>query len=352
MASKRTPQRSIVGLDIEPSYVAAAEVSVNGSILLQRAVSAPLDPGVMRDGEVTDADALTETLRELWSENKLPKRVRLGVANQRIVVRTLELPRIDDDKELGAAVRFQAQEHLPMSLEDAVFDFQRLDVVQGELGERQRVLVVAARRDMISRLLAVVRAAGLRPEGIDVSAFAMIRAVAARGAGDGATLYVHVGGLTNVAVADHDFCHFTRVVGNGHEAIVGQLAERRGLTLVHSREWLSHVGLASPLDSIEGDAQIVADARNVLADGTRRIADDVRQSLDFYRAQPDALEVKRAILTGPAVAIPGFAQQFSADLGIPVDVATVGEAEPGTLDDDSAGRFTIAAGLAVMERPS
>ena len=351
MANTRSKGRTVIGLDIEPSYVAAAEVRNGDGIAIERAVSAPLDPGVMRDGEVTDPEALTEALRALFAEHNLPKRVRLGVANQKIVVRTLELPRIEDAKELDAAVRFQAQEHIPMPLDEAVFDFHVLATVLTDLGERQRVLVVAARRDMVERLLTTARAAGLRPVGIDLSAFAMIRALGAPATdGASATLFVNVGGLTNLAVADATDCHFVRVVSGGIESMATQLAERRALTLDHARQWLGHVGLHSPVDEIEGDQEIVADTRLVLADGTRRIADEVRHSLEFYRAQPDALAVERAVVTGPAVAIPGFTNQLSLDVGMQVEAGVVPEAHAGALGGVEAGRVTVAAGLAVQER--
>lgn len=351
MGSKRSKGRSVVGLDIEPSYVAAAEVSGSAGIVVERAVSTPLDPGVMRDGEVTDPESLTEALRDLFAEHKLPKRVRLGVANQKIVVRTLDLPKIQSAKELDAAIRFQAQEHIPMPLEDAVMDYHVLGDVMTDVGERQRVMVVAARRDMIERLLATTRAAGLRPEGIDLSAFAMIRALGAPLAdGTSATLFVNVGGMTNLAVADATYCHFVRVVTGGLESMATQLAERRALTLEHSRQWLSHVGLQEPLEAIDGDPEIVSDARTVLADGTRRIGDEIGNSLDFYRAQPDSLMVERAVVTGPAVAIPGFTNQLSLDIGLDVHAGTVGEASPGALGGVDAGRVTVAAGLAVEER--
>ena len=53
---------------------------------------AQLRPGILRDGEVADAPALSDELRTLFAEHDLGTRVRLGVANQRIVVRTLDLP--------------------------------------------------------------------------------------------------------------------------------------------------------------------------------------------------------------------------------------------------------------------
>ena len=89
---KRSPQTSIVGLELDAGHLAAAEVTVDGSITLTRGAVAELRPGVMRDGEVADPVALAEAVKALFAENDLPKRVRLGIAHQRIVVRTLDLP--------------------------------------------------------------------------------------------------------------------------------------------------------------------------------------------------------------------------------------------------------------------
>src|SRR5205085_12068726 len=189
---------------------------------------------------------------------------------------------------------------------------------------------------------------GLRPEGIDLSAFAMIRALGRpRAEGEGALLYVSVGGLTNLAIAEGTQCRFTRVVAGGLESIVAQLAERRALTLEHSRQWLSHVGLEAPIESLEGDAETVAEARTVLADGVRRIADDVRNSLDYYRAQESVVMVEGAVVTGPAVAIPGFVDQLAADLNMRVEPGRVGAARPDVLDGTDAGSMAVAAGLAI-----
>src|SRR5919199_2869822 len=169
---KRT--KNLVGLDIDPSGLTAVEAAVNGRISIERAATAPLEAGVLRDGEIIDVERLTEALRALWKEHKrLGKRVRVGLASQKIVVRVIEMPPIDDPKQLDMAVRFHAQDHLPMPLESAVLDYQPLSIVDADGGRRMRVMLVAARRDMVERILAAVRGAGLRAEGIDLSAFAM-----------------------------------------------------------------------------------------------------------------------------------------------------------------------------------
>jgi type IV pilus assembly protein PilM len=121
--AKRT--KNFTGVDIDPSGITAAAVSVNGRITVRTAAFAPLEPGIVRDGEVVDAEAVSDTLRGLFRENKgLSKRVRIGVANQKIVVRPLELPYLSDPKELDAAVRFHAHDQLPMPIDQAVIDFQ------------------------------------------------------------------------------------------------------------------------------------------------------------------------------------------------------------------------------------
>lgn len=348
--AKRIQQ--LVGLDIDPAGVAVAQVAVNGRVEIERAAFAELESGVVRDGEVADADALTETLKALWREHKgLGKRVRVGVANQKIVVRVVELPPLESRKELEAAVRFQAQESIPMPLENAVLDFHPLGIEDTEAGPRQRAVVVAARRDMIERLLLAVRNAGLRPEGIDLAAFAMVRALHGAagpqtpGEAPDQVVYLWLSGLTNLAVARGTDCLFTRASGGGLETMAVELAERRRLTLVHARQWLQHVGLDAPLEEVDGAADIVEEARDVLADGVRRIASEVRSSLDFQTAYGDRGAVSRVVLTGPATAVPGFAHALEGALGLPVLEAQVDHVPAGV----DARRITVAAGLALEE---
>src|SRR4029079_4092249 len=108
------------------------------------AAAVPLEAVIFRDGEVADVEGLAEALRALYRENKgLDKRVRIGIANAKIVVRTIELPVIADRKELATAVHFQAQDEIPMPLDAAVLDFQPLDVIDTPEGPRPRGLPVA-----------------------------------------------------------------------------------------------------------------------------------------------------------------------------------------------------------------
>jgi type IV pilus assembly protein PilM len=339
--------KNLVGVVIEPGYVAAVQ-GTPGRVAVERVAYAPLAAGVVRDGEVMDVETLAAALHELFEENKLSKRVRLGVANQRIVMRTIDLPPLTDPKEIASAVSFQAQDHIPMPLDQAVVEHQVLGPVDTADGPRTRVVLVAARRDMIDRLLEATGRAGLRPQGIDLSAFAMIRALHRPGL-TGTVAYVSVGGITNLAIATGTTCIFTRTIAHGAESIATELAERRGLTLEHAHQWLQHVGLLEPVDEIAGESEIVVEARSILSDAVRRIGAEIRNSLDFHLMQEGSTAVERVVLTGPAVAIAGFSEQLGEQLGLPTEVGVVAEARPGTLAGADAARFAVAAGLTVEE---
>lgn len=349
----------VVGLEIEAGSVAAAEVVVNGSVQVRAAAVQPLPPEAFNDGEVKDAAVVAEALRSLFSAHRLSRRVRLGIANQRVVVRTLRLPAIDNPEELDSAVRFSAQEEIPMPLEQAVIDHRVVGGVPGREGAPPQidVIVVAARRDMIAATLKPLREAGLEPVGVDLSAFGMIRALGHLGVpaptpeGEmpepGATLYCGVGDVTNLAIAKGRSCLFTRVSPAGLDDIAGSLASATQLSQEHALLWLSHVGLAQPVEEIQGDPAVVARARQALEHGADSLLDELRMSIDFYGGQEAAVPIERVVLCGLGSAIPGLAERMEPTLGLPI---VVGAPEPlAGYDAASAARLTLPYGLALEE---
>ncbi len=367
----RSRGATLVGLDIQPGYVSAVQARVNGSILVQRAAGAALPPDTVREGEVLDGTALADTLREMFRDSKLDKRVRIGVANQRTVLRTLELPPLTDRKELATAVRFQAEDQVPMPLDNAVLDFHALGVIDTPAGPRQRVIVVAAQRDMVERLLAAVRAAGLRPEGIDLSAFALIRSLH-RADEDhaGRVLYLNVGGLTNMAIAEGTVCRFTRVIGGGLESMAADIAERNSIKLTEARELLAAVDLDAAVPVAPSLYADSAQQEPPSRSGVYRAADSPRSTC--ARCSPAACAKSPArcathwTSTAPKTAAARSRASCSAaprcrsqasrghlqsELRVPLIPQTVGVLDERSAGDVSAERLAVATGLAVEEAP-
>ncbi len=306
--SKQKRSNAPVGLDIDGRFLAAVQVDGDS---VGRLVSHELPPGVTVDGEVRDDAALTAAIKDLFKTHNLPKRVRLGISNSQIVVRHLEMPLIEDDKERDAAVRFQASEAIAMPLDEAVLDYQPIGATQTTDGSvRQRIMVVAARESMVSRIVAAVKDAGLKPESVDLDAFALVRTLAEPGEENpdelrSARVLCHLGGTTNLAIAAGSICFFTRALSTVWEA-----------------------GTGAPAGAL---------------------AEEIRLCIDYHLAQPDARPVHEIVLSGPGAHDESLAEELGNRIGMPVSVA-----EPlGSLgthavpSGDDAFRYTVAAGLAM-----
>jgi type IV pilus assembly protein PilM len=348
--SKKTT--SVVGLDIETGSIAATEIGGNGSGAVTRTAISPLNPGVFNEGEVQDADALSEALRAHFAKHRLGKTVRLGIANQRVVVRTLQLPLIEDEKELDTAIRFRAQDQIPMPLEQAVLDHHVVSRGTGEEGERQmEVVAVAARRDMVASLLGAMRRAGLKPIGVDLSAFGMIRALDGQPVPEGeqalTTLYCYLGDITNLAVARGSECLFTRVAPFGIESIASRVAERESMPLEEAREELMDVGLEDPIEDFNEEPGPAGSVRETLEEGASKLIDELRVSLDYYRAQEAVPPIEQVIVCGSGSTVPGLPERIQAGLGLGIEARTPSALEH--LAGEDAARLTVSYGLALGE---
>jgi type IV pilus assembly protein PilM len=291
-----------VGLDIDGRYLAAAQVE-SGRVV--RGATLELPSGLVHDGEVVDRDRLADALREFVTEAGLPKNVRLGVANQQIVVRVVELPRIEDGKEREAAVRFQAAEAIAMPLDEAVLDHQIAGYAEAPDGSpRMQVVLVAARRSMLEAVLDAAKKAGLKPEGIDLDAFALVRTLASvsEAPEDNARVFCHLGGVSNLAIAVGTSCFFTR-----------------------------------PLSAVWDDD-----------DAGSRLADEIRLSIDYYMTQGQAKPVGEVVLSGPGSTDEQLVESLGLHLGLPTTVAApLGVLDSSALAGEDPHRLTVAAGLAM-----
>jgi len=334
-------QAPVCGLHLEQSEAIAAVAKTDGRIAVQRAAAGDLPFGAVRDGEVIDPEALGTALKRLFAEHKLPKRVRVGVANQRTIMRTIDLPPLERDAEIDAAVRMHAPEHIAMPLDQAVTDHHVLGLVDTPDGPRLRVVVVATDRESVDRLLEALRIAGLRAAGLDLSAFALIRALYAGQEPDaeGAVLYAHVAGTTTMAIADGLDCRFTRLSSAGFDTFAQHLAERAGIAIDEARHRLIVAGT----EELTEDAV----ARAVLDAGADQLGDDLRTSIEFFASQWGGT-VGKIVLTGNAVAVPGFVAAVEKRTGLSVVTGEV-EGAPDALGGLEPWRVTLATGLSVSE---
>jgi type IV pilus assembly protein PilM len=319
--------KRLVGLKIGASQLAAATVSNNGHAEVLQVAREDLAPGVVSGGELRDPDGLAEALKAFFAEHKLPTRgVRLGIATNRIGVRTLEISGIDDSKQLANAIRYRAQEALPIPIDEAVLDYQVLSETRNEEGgTTRRILLVLAYRDLIDRYVDACRKAGLQLVGIDLEAFALLRALAAPPEGEAepkaALVAVAVGHeRTTLAVSNGRVCEFTRVLDWGGQALNVALARVLDLSPSESEGLKRELSLeGGPRPDRMTDEQ-VQKAQDALRRQVQSFARELVSSLQFYQNQPGSLSIGEIVVTGGTAHLSGFAEELQRAIGVRVRV--------------------------------
>ena len=365
--SKSKPQnthskqfRRITGLKIGGSQLAAARVHNNGVPEVVQMVRQELEPGVIVGGELRDPDALAAALKEFFKRHKLPRQgVRLGIANNRIGVRSFELSGIDDPKQLENAIRFRAHEALPIPIEQAVLDWQVLDEWQDENGGiTRRILLVVAYRELLDRYVEACKKAGIKLVGVDLEAFALLRAIAEplpaeAGPTNAAVVVVAIGhDRSTFAVSDGRVCEFTRVLDWGGANL--NVAIARELDIAPSeaesiKRTLSLMQLDPPEGLTEDQAQR---AREGIQRQLQSFARELVSSLQFYQKQENSLGIGEIVLTGGTAHLHGLAEELQTLTGVrvrPGDPLARVKVGKKIKEAEQVGSLAIAIGLGIED---
>jgi type IV pilus assembly protein PilM len=353
------PVKRVVGLKIGASQLAAARVANNGAAELLQVARQPLEQGVVVGGEVRDPEALAVSLKQFFARNKLPKKnVRLGIASNRIGVRLFDVDGIDDEKQLENAIRFRAQEALPIPLDEAVLDYHILGETTDDEGKvSHRVLLVVAYRELVERYVSACRKAGITLAGIDLEAFALLRALAAP-TGDGAEtdsalVAVAIGhDRSTFAVSDGNVCEFTRVIEWGGATLSIAIARALDVAPSEVENFKRLVALDSP-DIPEGvSPDQYAHAVDAVRKQVQAFARELVSSLQFYQHQPGSLGIGEIVITGGTASLRGLAAELQSLIGVHVRVGDplARLKVPKKLDTGpQTGSLAIAIGLGIED---
>jgi type IV pilus assembly protein PilM len=353
-ASSGGRHKQLVGLSVGASQLAAAVVVNNGRPKLVKAARHTLPPEVVVGGEVRDSEALANEIAAFFSAADLPrKNVRLGIGSSRTGVRVFERPAVDDPRQLANAIRFRAYETLPIPIEEAMLDYHVVE----EANTADRVLLAVAYRDLVDRFAATCAAAKIELVGIDIEAFALLRAVGgeplhAGERAEAARVAVSIGhDRTTVAVSDGRVCEFTRVLDWGGARVTAAI--QRALDVDTEEAEL----LKRSVDISAKAAEEPADERtSKAAEAARRevngLARELASSLHFYQDQPDSLGFAEIIVTGGGAHLQGLAEQLEELIGISVRVADpfarVGSGH-GISSNGQDGALAVAIGLGIED---
>ncbi len=328
-------QRSVLGLDIGTYSIKAVELTGSGDEVTVTGVGWERIPA---------PDMVEETIHAVLANNDLKaKNVVSSVSGRSVIVRHVTMMQMPPE-ELRQAVKYEADKYIPYDVEDVQLDCQELGPAD-DSGNQVRVLLVAAKRQLIEEHIAVLKNVGLHPCMIDVDLFALHNAfelcnLRAELASEGeAVALVDIGASkTSICIQKSMAECFTREVYTAGNAMTDAVAKRFGeeSTVVESMK--------------EDPGEAMSSMRDAMLPVIDDLASEVRLSFDYYENQFEQT-VSRVYISGGSVMFSGITEaladvfELETSRFMPFETLDV-SANDDVILQEKASDMVVALGLA------
>ncbi len=338
-----------VGLDIGFSsikVVALAKDKTYKLISLGSIVSP--QPGMLSDAD-SDLEAVGKTIKNLLSATHLEGRdVVAALPESRVFTRVIDDLPFLTDSELSSAIRYAAEEFIPMPLADVNLNWQVLARSNEKNKETKTiVLVVASPKNAVAKYIKVLGLAGVKPKSLETEIIAVTRSLVGNNPFSPSTLIIQLGATTtDFATVFKGLIWLTRSISTGGMALTRSLAQQFNFELAQAEEYKKVYGLLE--DQLDGK---VYEALKPVAD---IIVGESKRVIQAFETKYPQNPIKRVVLSGGGAKMPGLVIYFADSLGLEVQ-----EADPwySIAKDKSltpklstdASSYSVAVGLALRE---
>jgi type IV pilus assembly protein PilM len=308
--------KKLVGLDIGSSSLKLAEVLITShGHVLNRFLQIPLPKGIIIEGVLADAKALSLKIKELfWNSGCRGKGIAISLSGNSVIVKKVTFAQMDET-ELRDLIRDEAGKYLPFdNMDDVNYDFQILG--DNDYNPNQMdVIIVAAKKDIVNSYLDAVTTAGLNVTIMDVDSFALETMYEANYEFDNNEIVVIISigaSITNINVIKGGMSIFTRDFTLGGNSITEGLQEKYRLTFEEAEK--------IKIEGIPNNDQDNLDLRNSILDFAEPICSEIERSIDYFRSTFGGEYIKHVLLSGGSAKIHGLAANLSQKLNVETEL--------------------------------
>lgn len=314
--------RRIVGLDIGTCFIKAVEVrKAGGKLEITNFGVCPTPQGVVSNGRVMDPPKVANAVKEALTVGGIKGReVCAAVSGGEVIVRHVFFPRMPRE-ELAQAVKWEAGAYIPYPADDANIDFDVIGAAH-DSPDKLEVMIVAAPKSLVASHVKTMELAGVRPVFLDIQPITICR-VFRDDESEDAQFFVDIGGgTTDLVYSEQGVLRFTRIVNIGGNTFTEAIARTGEYDFVRAEELKRSVSLRER-DEGRDDTCLDSESMEALREVARRLATEVRRSVDYCNAQARVRNgghspITRVILTGGGSNLDGLSEYLEASLGLEV----------------------------------
>ncbi len=340
--------KKVVGLDVGSHQVKAVELRKAGNKLeLARFGIADVYPNGDRSaagGSDIYQLQVNAVIRALQSGGITAKHTVSAVSGESIIVRYIQLPEMPE-AELKNALRWEAEEYIPFSIDEVNLDSVVLgpSSVPGKLD----VLLVSARKELVSDHVQILRSADLIPLIVDVEGFAFLNCfeVNYQPTREDCVCLVHIGAeVTNINIYVGHSSRFSRDINVAGNAITQAVCQKLHVPFLKGEELKLQVGASAVMaDEDEGtsESELISTIRGTverltgsdlgddspettasraIQNSLQQLISEVRRSIQFFEGQAGGTTVQRVIIGGGSSRMKNLGPYLQGELDVPVEV--------------------------------
>lgn len=334
-----------VGLDIGSKSIKIVELNREGKGWSLRSAGAVSYSGPTIDATLNDPNIVTElggVIKKLVRDAKISGRnVSIALPETQVFTRLMQFPLLSD-AEIASAVKWEAEEYIPIPIKDAIIEHQIVERLENANPPQVLVLLVAALQSLVANYMEVVEQAGLDVIGVETELISMARSLSPEGK---TSLLVDFGARsTDIAIVKNGQLYFSRSVPTAGEAFTRAVAQSLGVNMLQAEEYKRTYGLS--------ENQLEGKVGKALAPILKVIAGEIKKAIHYYQLNIKGETPSLVIIAGGSAGLPGVSPMLTSHLGMEVVVGTPfskikidPEAARGLAN--YAPLYSVAAGLAM-----
>jgi len=357
------------GLDISDSSLKIAKLGKNGKFLsLASFGKTVIQPGVIEKGEVKNEKALTEVIKESLhnvSGKKLNARyVIASLPEKKSFLQVIQMPKMSEE-ELKKAVYFEAENYIPLPVEEVYLDFQIVTPVYDHL-DHLDVLVVAFPKEIVDAYVNSLKKAGLNIKALEIESLAIARALIKNGLSPHPVLLIDFGeNGTGLMIFSGYSLRFTSFIPISSKQFTETISDALGvsfqeaetLKLKHGLSKKYKIKMKNGIEKEIKPGKISEALLPLLTDLTRQI----EKYLGYYSThvfhehfRSNEKVVEKILICGGGANFKGISQFLSLNLKVPTELSNPwinilkgSLREVPELSFNQSQAFTCALGLAL-----